>query len=66
MEQILFWITDNIVGALLSVILGALLGIGGTSYYYRNKYSVKNKQTQKSGKNSKNIQINGDYTEINK
>ncbi len=66
MEQILFWITDNIVGALLSVLLGALLGIGGTSYYYRNKYSVKNKQTQKGGRNSTNIQVNGDYTEINK
>ena len=66
MEQILLWIADNIVGALLSVCLGALLGIGGTSYYYRNKYSVKNKQTQKGGNNSTNIQINGDNNRYNR
>lgn len=59
MEQVFVWIVDNFLGALLSACFGALLGICGSNYYFRYKSSVR--QTQKSGNNSTNIQVNGDF-----
>ena len=61
MQQVLLWIADNICGALISACIGGLIGVSGTYYYLNVKYSLKKKQSIKSGANSRNIQVNGDY-----
>lgn len=65
MEEVLLWLIDNIAGAIVSVIVGLLLGIGGTMYYYSRHYKITKKQSQKSGDNSQNIQVNGNFTANN-
>ena len=59
MEQAFIWLIENIIGAFFSACFGALLGIGGTSYYFKKNSSVKSRQSLKSGSNSQNIQVNG-------
>lgn len=65
-EQIFFWLIDNIAGALISACVGAILGICGTSFYFKKNYSIKNKLSQKGGDYSHNTQINGNYIANNK
>ena len=64
-EQITCWLVDNIAGAILSACIGAIMGIGGTSLYYRIKYSNTNKLSQRGGDNSQNIQVNGNLSAKN-
>lgn len=64
-EQITCWLVDNIVGAFVSACIGAILGVGGTSLYYRIKYSIKSRSSQKGGDYSKNIQVNGNISANN-
>ena len=59
MEQAFVWLFENIIGALVSACFGALLGIGGTSYYFKKNLTTKSRQSLKSGDNSQNIQVNG-------
>jgi hypothetical protein len=65
MEQAFIWLIENIIGALFSACFGALLGIGGTSYYFKKNYSKKSRQSLKSGGNSQNIQVNGNMINNN-
>ena len=62
-EQIICWLVDNIAGAILSACIGAIMGIGGTSLYHKNKYTSK--LSQKGGDNSQNIQVNGNLSANN-
>ena len=62
MQQILFWIADNICGAIISACIGGIIGASGTYYYCNVKYALKKKQSIKSGDNSKHIQVNGDLS----
>lgn len=65
MNQIIYWLIDNIAGAIISATIGLLLGVGGTIRYYSRHYSVTKKQSQKGGDNSQNIQVNGDFSANN-
>lgn len=65
MDQIICWLIDNIAGAIISAIVGLLLGVGGTIRYYARHYSVTKKQSQKGGDNSQNIQVNGNFSANN-
>ena len=61
MEQVIYWLIDNIAGAIISAIVGAIFGMGVTKSYYSH---IK-KQSQKSGRDSQNIQVNGNFTANN-
>lgn len=62
MQEILLWLADNICGAIISACIGGLIGGTGTYYYLKVRYTIEKKQSIKSGDNSKNIQINGDFS----
>ena len=62
MQQILLWIADNVCGAIISACIGGIIGSSGTYCYLNVKYSLNKKQSIKSGGNSKNVQVNGDFT----
>jgi len=61
MQQVLLWLADNVCGAIISACVGVLIGASGTYYYVKIKYSLEKKQSIKSGDNSKNVQVNGDF-----
>jgi hypothetical protein len=58
MEQIIIWLMDNIASAIISVCIGTLLGVSGTTYYFKNN----KRQSLKTGNNSTNIQVNGNLS----
>lgn len=62
MQQILFWIADNVCGAIISACIGGIIGASGTYYYLNVKYSLEKKQSIKSGDHSKNILVNGNFS----
>jgi len=62
MQQVLLWLADNICGAIISACIGGIIGASGTYYYVKIKYSLEKKQSIKSGDNSRNIQVNGDFS----
>lgn len=62
MQDILLWFADNICGAIISACIGGVVGASGTYYYLKVKYTIEKKQSIKSGDNSKNIQVNGDFS----
>lgn len=62
MQQILLWIADNVCGAIISACIGGIIGASGAYYYLNVKYSLNKKQSIKSGDNSNNVQVNGDFS----